>query len=379
MTITEIEAKSVLRRHRKIDSWFVSHYGMNLYRGCFHNCIYCDGRAEGYYVSGEFGEDVAVKVNAIEVLRRELDPKRRRKPLSRSYIMLGGGVGDSYQPIEKKYQLTRRALQLVHESGFPVHVLTKSTLVTRDVDILKRINEQSRAIVSFSFSSTDDRTSAIVEPRVPSPSERLEALKLFKREGIACGMYLLPVIPRVTDTREFLEDAVMKASAAGVDFIIFGAMTLKEGRQKDYFAETIQDHYPQLAADYRRIYRGSKWGEPAQEYVDSLNRTFGAIAKRYKMPIRMPPALYQGILGENDLVVVILEHIDYLLRMEGRRSPFGRAAYSISQVAEPLSELKGKLREVKGVGEETERIVLEILETGKSSYHEQLLAGRSRV
>ena len=379
MTITEIEAKSVLRRHRKIDSWFVSHYGMNLYRGCFHNCIYCDGRAEGYYVSGEFGEDVAVKVNAIEVLRRELDPKRRRKPLSRSYIMLGGGVGDSYQPIEKKYQLTRRALQLVHESGFPVHVLTKSTLVTRDVDILKRINEQSRAIVSFSFSSTDDRTSAIVEPRVPSPSERLEALKFFKGEGIACGMYLLPVIPRVTDTREFLEDAVMKASAAGVDFIIFGAMTLKEGRQKDYFAETIQDHYPQLAADYRRIYRGSKWGEPAQEYVDSLNRTFGAIAKQYKMPIRMPPALYQGILGENDLVVVILEHIDYLLRMEGQRLPFGRAAYSISQVAEPLSELKGKLREVKGVGEETERIVLEILETGKSSYHEQLLAGRGYI
>ena len=379
MTITEIEAKSVLRRHRKIDSWFVSHYGMNLYRGCFHNCIYCDGRAEGYYVSGEFGEDVAVKVNAIEVLRRELDPKRRRKPLSRSYIMLGGGVGDSYQPIEKKYQLTRRALQLVHESGFPVHVLTKSTLVTRDVDILKEINEQSRAIVSFSFSSTDDRTSAIVEPRVPSPSERLDALRFFKGEGIACGMYLLPVIPRVTDTREFLEDAVMKASAAGVDFIIFGAMTLKEGRQKDYFAETIQDHYPQLAADYRRIYRGSKWGEPAQEYVDSLNGTFGAIAKRYKMPIRMPPALYQGILGENDLVVVILEHIDYLLRMEGQRLPFGRAAYSISQVAEPLSELKGKLREVKGVGEETERIVLEILETGKSSYHEQLLAGRGYI
>jgi DNA polymerase/3'-5' exonuclease PolX len=93
----------------------------------------------------------------------------------------------------------------------------------------------------------------------------------------------------------------------------------------------------------------------------------------------MPPALYQGILGENDLVVVMLEHIDYLLRMEGQRSPFGRAAYSISQVAEPLSELKGKLREVKGVGEETERIVLEILETGKSSYHEQLLAGRRYI
>src|SRR5512136_376800 len=234
VTITEIESKSVLRRHQKIDSWFVSHYGMNLYRGCFHNCIYCDGRAEGYYVSGEFGEDVAVKVNAIDVLRRELDPKRRRKPLSRSYIMLGGGVGDSYQPVEKRYQLTRRALDLVRESGFPVHVLTKSTLVTRDVDVLKAINERSRAIVSFSFSSVDDRISAIVEPRVPPPTERLEALRFFKSQGIACGMFLLPVIPGVTDSRELLEQAVAEAGKAGLDFIIFGAMTLKEGRQKDY-------------------------------------------------------------------------------------------------------------------------------------------------
>jgi DNA polymerase/3'-5' exonuclease PolX len=91
----------------------------------------------------------------------------------------------------------------------------------------------------------------------------------------------------------------------------------------------------------------------------------------------MPPALYRGILAENDLVVVILEHIDYLLRMQGERSPFGWAAYSISQVAEPLSEMKGDLRKLKGVNETAERMVLEILETGKSSLHEQMLAGGS--
>jgi hypothetical protein len=170
---------------------------------------------------------------------------------------------------------------------------------------------------------------------------------------------------------------VAKASGVGVDFIIFGGMTLKEGRQKDYFTEAVKDHYPQLAADYRHVYGGSKWGEPAHEYADSLNRTFGAIARRYKMPIRMPPALYQGILGGNDLVVVILEHIDYLLRMHGQRSPFGRAAYSISQVPEPLSEMKGGLRELKGVDETVERVVLEILETGKSSLHERLLPSGS--
>lgn len=115
VTIKEIEAKSILRKHKKIDSWFISYYGMSLYRGCAHNCVYCDGRSEGYYVNGEFGKDVEVKVNAIDILRRELDPRRKRTPLKRSFIMVGGGVGDSYQPIEKKYELTRNALQLMLE------------------------------------------------------------------------------------------------------------------------------------------------------------------------------------------------------------------------------------------------------------------------
>ena len=95
VTIREINAKSILRKSKKIDSWFISHYGMNLYRGCNHNCVYCDGRSEGYYVEGEFGRDISVKVNAIDVLRKELDPKGKRTPFKRSFIMIGGGVSDS--------------------------------------------------------------------------------------------------------------------------------------------------------------------------------------------------------------------------------------------------------------------------------------------
>ena len=265
MTIREIEAKSILRKHKKIDSWFISHYGMNLYRGCIHNCVYCDGRSEGYYVDGEFGRDVAVKVNAIEILRRELDPKRKRIPFKRSFIMVGGGVGDSYQPIEKKYQLTRKALQLVSEYDFPVHMLTKSTLIKRDIDILKKINEQSRAIVSFSFSSSDDEISTIFEPGVPSPAERLETIAFFKDEGIACGMFLLPVIPFITDTAELMGDTIREAVKAGVDFIVFGGMTLKEGRQKDYFLDVLKKYYPHLIAEYQNIYKENRWGEATRE------------------------------------------------------------------------------------------------------------------
>ncbi len=373
MTIREIEAKSILRKYKKIDSWFISRYGMNLYRGCTHNCIYCDGRAEGYYVDGEFGEDVTVKVNAIEILRRELDPKRKRTPFKRSFIMIGGGVGDSYQPIEEKYQLSRKVLELMDEYNFPVHILTKSTLINRDIDILKKINKRNRAIVSFSFSSVNDEISAIFEPGVPSPSERLKTLTFFKNEGIACGMFLLPVIPFITDTPELMEETIRKASEVGLDFIIFGGMTLKEGRQKDYFFKTLRNKYPKLMGEYENIYQKNKWGEAAGEYYNSINLTFDIIVKKYKIPPRIPLALYKDVLEENDLVVVILEHIDYLLKLKGRTSPYGYAAYSISQLKEPLSSMKRELKRVNGVGKVTESIILEILKTRSSSYYKKLL------
>jgi len=373
MTVREIEAKSVLRKYKKIDSWFLSRYGMNLYRGCTHNCIYCDGRAEGYYVDGEFGEDVTVKVNAIEILRQEFDPKRKRTPFKRGFVMIGGGVGDSYQPIEKTYQLSRRALEVADEYNFPVHILTKSTLVKRDIDILKKINQKNRAIVSFSFSSADDKISAIFEPGVPPPSERLKTLTCFKNEGIACGMFLLPVIPFITDIPELMEETIGKASEAGLDFIIFGGMTLKEGRQKDIFYKVLRDNYPKLTGEYENIYQKNKWGEAAGEYYDSINQTFNSIIKKYKIPLRIPLAIYLDILEENDLVVVILEHIDYLLKLKGRTSPYGYAAYSISQLKEPLSSMRKGLKMINGVGQVTENIILEILNTKSSSYYKTLL------
>lgn len=372
MTIQEIKAKSILLKHSKIDSWFISRYGMNLYKGCTHNCVYCDGRSERYHVDGIFGENVAVKINAVEVLRRELKPIGRRARLKPGYIMLGGGVGDSYQPAEEKYKLTRRTLHLLHEYRWPVHILTKSTLVERDIDIIKMINQQNRAIVSFSFSSTNDDLSSIFEPHVPPPSERLKALALFKREGVACGMFLLPVIPFITDTPKLIAEALRKAHEIGVDFVIFGGMTLKAGRQKDYFYELLRERHPELIAKYELIYKANEWGQATEDYYNSINSIFNRIAKTYNMPRRIPLSLYSDILWENDLVTVMLEHLDYFLRLEGKRSSFGYAAYSIAKLNKPLLAMKSKLREIKGVGEKTERIILEIIETKNSAYYNSL-------
>jgi len=101
MGIQETKAKTILLKRKRIDSWFISGCGMNLYRGCSHNCVYCDGRAEKYQIPGDFGQDIHVKTNAPELLEKELDPTRKRKSFNPGFILPGGGIGDSYQPLEK--------------------------------------------------------------------------------------------------------------------------------------------------------------------------------------------------------------------------------------------------------------------------------------
>ena len=372
MTIKEIQAKSILIKHKKIDSWFVSRYGMNLYRGCIHNCLYCDGRSDKYGVEGEFGKDISVKINAIEILNKELNPERKRQPMKKGFIMIGGGVGDGYQPAEKKYQLTKKVLQLIDYYKFPIHILTKSCLVKRDIDLIDKINKRKKAIVSFSFSSTDDKISSIFEPGVSLPSERLETIKKFKERGISCGMFLMPVIPFITDSYDIMKKTVKDSKDAGIDFIIFSGMTLKKGKQKDYFYSKLKKFHPKLINDYEKIYKDDIWGSASNSYYDKIHKDFFKIISEEKIPIRIPSSLFENFVDLNDLIVVILEHIDYLLKMQGGSSSYKYAAYSISQLKEPISIFKDNLQQFKGIGKQTEKIISEIIDSGKSSLYKKL-------
>ncbi len=371
MNVHEIQSKSILRKQKKIESWFLSYYGMNLYRGCTHNCSYCDGRAEGYYVDGEFGCDISVKTNALDLLKRELDPSRKRKPMKRSFILLGGGVGDSYQPLEKQYKLARGALELIEYFNHPVHVLTKSTLVERDMDILLRIHEKQRTLLSMSFSSVDEDVSRIFEPGVPSPLKRLETLKKFKAQGVICGMYLLPVIPFITDSEEQIERSVKAAADAGLDYIHFGGMTLKDGRQRQYFESVIEKHYPKELGKYRKIYKGDRWGQAIGKYYDWIHANLLKAAKEHNIPLRVPKPVFDDILDETDRVIVMLEQMDYMMRLKGKKGPYGYAAWSLAKTGEPVSELKDKLESIKGINDKAALVIREILETGNAKAYLQ--------
>jgi hypothetical protein len=188
-------------------------------------------------------------------------------------------------------------------------------------------------------------------------------------------MFLMPVIPFITDTKEVLQKTIQDAKEVGVDFIIFGGMTLKDGKQKDYFYDVLQRYHPNLKLEYQMIYKGSKWGEATPDYYSQLHQTFHVLMNQYKIPKRIPPELFKGILSQNDLVIVILEHLDYLLKLEGKKSPFGYAAYSLSQLQVPLSTMLYRLQTINGVGDTTEKIIQEIMKTGDSQYYKHLLKG----
>lgn len=367
----EIQAKSLLRKQKKVDSWFLSRYGMNLYRGCEHNCSYCDGRAERYYVEGEFGRDVSVKMNAPELLDRELNPQSKRKPLRKGIIVLGGGVGDSYQPSEEKYRISRKVLQIIKKYRFPVHVLTKSARVLDDIELLREMNEQSGVLVSFSLSTADDDLAAKFEPCASPPSERLAAIKTLRDAGIISGVFLMPVIPFLSDTPSMIDHSLKAAKAADAKYLLFGGMTLKEGRQQDYFYEELGKHFPEIISYYQQIYTGDRWGNASKEYYETAHQVFRDMNAVHKLPKRIPLHFVREWLPMEDQVVILLEQLHYLNRLKGLKSTFGQAAYRISERIEHKMELDYKT--IDGVGKVTAGYLREWIETGRCRYYEELL------
>jgi len=371
-----IESKTILTKHKYTDDWFTSKYGMNLYRGCEHACGYCDGRAGKYRVEGVFGEDVYVKTNAIELLKKEL-PKIREKTI----IFVGGGVGDSYQPAELKFNLTRQALELLKKSSFPVHILTKSNLVERDFELLREIAEKNGAIVSFSLSTVDEETAKIFEPNASPPKERLNALKKFTDAGIPGGVMFMPQIPFISDSEESIRNVVSASKKAGAKFILPAGMTLKEGRQKNHFMEIIKEKFPGLTENYRMLYKNSgEWGSPDLKYYNKingadLNKLNYQVCKEYRMPARIPYELFRDKIELKYEIAVILSHIGYYREMKGKNnSAYRKAAFGIrkSDVDFRQRTLSPDKVKIKGVGEFITNLIDEIVNERKCKLYDEV-------
>jgi DNA repair photolyase len=236
--VHEIRAKSILS----------SGNGINIYRGCTHGCIYCDSRSACYQMDHAF-EDVAVKVNAPELLEDALRRRRRR-------CMIGtGSMCDPYLPLERETRLTRRCLEVIDRQGFGVSLLTKSDLVLRDLDLLRRINQTAKAVVCTTFTTFDEDLCRVLEPRVCTTRRRFETLKACREAGVRTGVWLCPILPFLNDTEENLRGLLEYCFAAGVEAIVnFGmGVTLREG-DREYFYAQLDRHFPGMKERYIRAF-----------------------------------------------------------------------------------------------------------------------------
>jgi DNA repair photolyase len=367
-------ARSILRKSKLTDSWFVSRYGMNLYRGCEHACAYCDGRAEKYRVEGDFGRRIEVKENAPELLRRELARVKER-----GFVFIGGGVCDAYQPAEERFGLARACLEIVRDRGLPAHVLTKSVLVERDADLLQAINEQAGAIVSMSISSLDPEHQRIFEPGCAAVEERLACLARFRELGLGVGVMLMPVLPLLSDSAAQLEAAARRFAEVGVDFVLPGGLTLKRGRQMDHMLEVLGGHDPSLVQRYRALYPGrDRWGNARADYYADLEARFARALLGHGLSPRIPHRLYRGRVERNVEVAMVLAHIHDLLRMQGqKKQAYATASRRILElgIRQDVSDLAdhGMLESLPGIGPGIAGLITELLSTGRCEYYEDLI------
>ena len=225
--------------------------GMNIYRGCLHGCIYCDSRSLCYQMKHKF-EDIEVKANAVELLENALRRKRNK-------CMIGtGAMSDPYMPIEEKLGNMRKCLEVIERYGFGVTMITKSTKVLRDLDLLKKINEKSKCVVQMTLTTYDEDLCRIVEPNVETTYERFRALEILHDNGIPTVVWLCPILPFINDTEENIRgilDYCVRAKVKGIINFDMG-VTLRDGN-REYFYKKLDEHFPGLKEKYIRMYGNS--------------------------------------------------------------------------------------------------------------------------
>ena len=247
------------------------HYGMNIYRGCSHGCIYCDSRSRCYQFTHAF-EDIEVKQNAPDLLEKALKSKRRR-------CMIGtGAMSDPYMHCEEELRLTRKCLEIIQRYGFGVAIQTKSDRILRDIDLLDEINRSAKCVVQMTLTTWNDDLCRLLEPNVCHTKRRIEVLKEMQKRGIPTVVWLTPILPFINDTEENIVSILNECIGAGVKGVIdFGmGLTLRAGSREYYYA-ALDKHFPGMKACYMKRY-GNAYELPSPKAGD-LTKIFQRICK----------------------------------------------------------------------------------------------------
>jgi DNA repair photolyase len=268
----EVEARSVINR---VSGRFLPFdWTINPYRGCMHACVYCFARPTHTYLDMNAGRDfetkIVVKVNAPDVLRRELAAKR----WNGEHIAMGTGT-DPYQRVEGRYRLMRGIIEALIDHRNPFSILTKGTLITRDVDLLVQAAEHAPVSAAFSIGTLDEDVWRSTEPGTPSPKARIEALRTLVGAGIPTSVLIAPILPGISDRPDQLRAVVERALDAGASSVSPIMLHLRPGVGEE-FMPWLREHHPDLVERYERMYRTPYGPKPDREALTRRVRSYSA-------------------------------------------------------------------------------------------------------
>lgn len=299
--------KSALRKTKIVDSYFVSKFHFSPYMGCQHGCKYCDGRSERYYVEGDFENDIVIRENSVSQLDIDLSKCR-----DKGIIFIGSGISDVYQPVEKDEKIMRGVIKTLIKHKVPLLILTKSALITRDIDLLKKLNKIAGVTVAFSLVYKDDKLRKIVEPGAASVPERIEALKLFADCNIGTGVMAMPILPKLVDNEDYLPKLFNLYENLNLDFLMLGSLTLRPGKNKDTYFSMIKEFFPSYLAEYQHIYRNNfPSGSPNYDYSKPFYKKANTMLKDKISPV-IPLKLYANRFPLYDVFYIYLQHMRVL-------------------------------------------------------------------
>ena len=282
----EVEAKTVINRVQGGAMPF--DWTINPYRGCSHACTYCFARPTHTYLDMGAGRDfetkIVVKVNAPEVLRRQLAAPRWKGEL----IAMGTGT-DPYQRVEGRYRLMRGIVEALTEARNPFSILTKGTLILRDVSLLRRAAEVTQVSAAFSIGTLDERVWRQTEPGTPRPQARIDAVRSLNDAGIPTGVLMAPVLPGISDHPDQLRAVVEAAVQARATHVSPILLHLRPGVREE-FMPWLEQEYPELVDRYRDLYRTPYGPKTMRAHLSSQVRSMDGGRVRRRRSDRPPDA-----------------------------------------------------------------------------------------
>ncbi|HCS61380.1 MAG TPA: radical SAM protein [Microbacterium sp.] len=282
MTFHEVLGRTALNKvpagSRMPFSWTI-----NPYRGCSHACTYCFARGTHEYLDldggGDFDSQIVVKVNVAEVLQKEL----RRGSWKHESVALGTNT-DPYQRAEGRYKLMPAIVRALAESATPMSILTKGTLIRRDIPLLTDAARSVPIDIQMSIAMYDDALQHSIEPGTPSTQARLDTVRALTDAGFRVGVFLMPILPHLTDSIDAIDEALRRIQAAGADHVIYGALHLRSG-VKPWFLQWLQREHPELVSSYRALYPGSAANAP-KDYRKWLAHRVRPLIRAYGLEAR---------------------------------------------------------------------------------------------